>query len=426
MNKNNDINKYTLKIKKFLDNHAKKYRMLKKYKNSDIINLFENTFSDSIKLNNNLSIIKQTKIKKLHDISENSLLYIILSDHYDFKSEYDFFLWLRQNYSKIDLADKKYSEYHNILFNPCRDRIELHKMMYESIFVSLDVVNHSETEDLDYIIYSNDNTEVHIYNPNSNNGIKPDIDIIMIIINFYRLLTKKNIFVKLVVFYGNQKKILPNSKVICSDNVNSGSTIKGEIIQIWRKEEFYKVLIHELVHYFGIDFYIMDDIYKKIQRCCKPVIKINGIDRINESYTEILAIIIHSTLYSIMNNKDIDEILNYELLFSYLQVSKILSLFGCNSYNDTTSLEITQTTSAFSYYIAKCIFFEKLEEMLIFWKDNGFKILNNSEEKYLEFYKKIIKSENLDGDKINFFINLLKDHEKCFVTTTMRMSMSQI
>ena len=66
---------------------------------------------------------------------------------------------------------------------------------------------------------------------------------------------------------------------------------------IWRKEEFYKVLIHELTHYFGVDFYITDNIYKKLEKHFGELINILGVDRINESYTETIALTIHSIVY---------------------------------------------------------------------------------------------------------------------------------
>jgi hypothetical protein len=228
-------NKYSLKIKKFFNKYIdKKYKSNINFKKFNIINYFEKIFNN-LEYTNDISIVKKILIKKIHDISDNSLLYVILNENNKFKSENDLFMWLRENPDKINLKDKMYSKYHDILFELNKNRMELHKMMYENIFISLDVINNSETVDLNYIVYKNDNTEIHLYNPiyNSDCCENFDIDLVMKIINFFRTLTKNNMFVKLVIFYGNQKKYLPINKIFCSDNINSGSTMKGEYINIY-------------------------------------------------------------------------------------------------------------------------------------------------------------------------------------------------
>lgn len=444
------LNKYTSKIKKFLDiNLSDEHILLKNTKNDGydddkIIKQFMNIFKNQSISQHDLGInlVKYEKVKKLHDYDNEPLLYIILKNTLCDNPEYKqcftsreiFYDWIRENASKININDTIYSQYHGILFNPCKTRKELHKIMYESIFVSIDVIHHSESEDLHYKVYSNENTELHIYHPDSNDG--PNIFIILKIIDFYRNLLNSDVHVKIVTFYGEQKKYLPiiKNKTICSDNVNSGSTIKGKIIQTWRKEEFYKVLIHEMVHYFGVDFYISDSIYKKINEHFQKFIAIKGVDRINESYTEVLAITIHSCLFASLNNTTFSEIFYYELLFSYLQVGKILNHFGCNCYDnllDTNSTKIIQTTSAFSYYVIKCMFMENLQKILDFWSENGFTILKTTQVQYnyLKLYKTIVKCDSLNKILINKIINLLTLQEKegeCFVTKTMRMSMFQI
>lgn len=446
MSTNKSINKYTNKIKKLLDtNFSDDYEEILKlcleYDNNEIIKKFIKIFSE-IPTEENISIIKSEKIKKLHTYDDESLLQVILQSVYEnkyFETTEEFFEWARENGTKIKIDGHMFSDFHQILFNPSENRKELHRMMYESIFVSADVLHHSESEDLNYKVFMNENTEIHLYHPDSNNG--PDIQIIMKIINFYRILFSSEIKVKLTIFYGEQKKFLYNFKpshTICSDNINSGSSIKHEIIQIWRKEEFYKVLIHELVHYFGVDFYLSNSIYQKINNHFQSVIKINGIDRINESYTETLAIVIHSCLYSILYQKPFSEIFSYEILFTYFQVSKLLIHFGCKNYQNISNTIFNQTTSAFSYYVVKCMLMQNLSKMFDFWENHHFVILKNknSQTSYHDLYKEIVNLNSLNADLIDKFINFI-DNEKskisqnyessdCFVFNTMRMSMFQL
>lgn len=439
------MNKYTYKIKTFLDNNlSSEYHTLnlkcKQYDTNEIIKKFINIFAQNNNEADQLTLIKSEKIRKLHSYEDESLLYIILSDIYGnkyFNDQCGFYEWIRLNMSKINITDDIFSDYHQILFNPCENRKELHKIMYESIFVSADILHHSESEDLNYKIYSNSNTQIHIYHPDSNNG--PDINVMMSIINFYRTLLNSDIHVKISVFYGEHKKLLPVKETyadnfkpvtLCSDNINSGSSIKHEIVQIWRKEEFYKVLIHELVHYFAIDFYLSNGIYNKINEHFKSLIKINGIDRINESYTEVLTMVIHSCLYATIHNETFSDIFAYEMLFSYFQTSKILHYFECENYEQVLTTTFNQTTSAFSYYIIKCMFMVNLGKILDFWNTNDLTILKSkqTQENYIELYKEIVSHDTLDANLINKIIQIIKDLQanQCFLTKTMRMSMFQI
>jgi hypothetical protein len=436
------MNKYSLKIQNFLNTALSEYKTNNNYDDNNIIKLIKNIFNKVFDKNQTVVNIHTSIVKKLHSRDDYPLLYIILSNsqpylnwlelnkNSEFSNITNFYKWIRENNSKINLQENKYLDFHDVLFRPCENRIELHNMIYKSIFVSLDVLQHSESENMNYKIYKNSNTEIHIYNPESNGKDDgPNVDLILKIIEFYRELTNKDLFVKLVVFYGSQKKQLSNEKMLCSDNVNSGSTIKGEIIQIWRKEEFYKVLIHELVHYFEIDFYVMDSIYKILNLHFKQIVNIKGIDRINESYTEIIAVTIHSVLYSKIKNTSLNVVLNLELMFSYFQVAKILHHFEYNSLDDVEKKNnITQSTSAFSYYIVKCMFFEKFFDVTQFWESNGFTILGNCESKYINLYKKIVRLDTLDKNKLIYFINLIKENDKVnsFVFKTMRMTMFQI
>ena len=457
-NKHTFENKYTKKIKQFLNNNfdeeiKEKINELKQFDDNIIIKKIFKLLKNTNTQNQKLHLIIDEKIKKIHEYQDNPLSYVILSsvgaypDPSDNKatnieSYYD---WIRTKSSTINLNDKKYSKYHDVLFNPSENRKELHNLMYKNIFVSADVVNHSESENLNYKVYKNENTEIHVYHPNSNSG--PDLDIVMKIINFYRNLTidklmndksKTDLFVKIIVFYGEQKKYLPNekNKSICSDNVNSGMSTKGESIQIWRKEEFYKVLIHELIHYFDIDFYLLDNIYNKINNQFKKFIKskninFNGIDRINESYTEVTAIVFHTCLYCHINNLKFSEVMAYEIIFSYFQTAKLLTHFDTfDTFDDLHNITFDQRTSAFSYYIIKCIFMENLNKFIDFWDQNGIVILNNNDiqTNYINLYTNILNKNNLLQKKIinksMNLINLQKNNN--FISKTMRMSVHQI
>jgi len=439
---NHKTNKYTIKLLFFLNNNLKSYYELIDYKNNKIIKFikeeFDNIKPDEIKLE------QSDKINKIHEYTDRPLMYIIMNElnndglllknkkttKIDFKK---FVNWYRENHSLLDIRkylhkSKKYNTFYELLYKPPENRKELHRLLYDNMFVSLDVLHHAESENLNYKLYKNKNTEVHMYVPENDDD--PDINLILKIFSLFRSITKqKNKFIKLVLFYGRQKKLLPmNSNIMCPNNVNSGATTKGLLITIWRKEEFYKVLIHELIHYFDLDFYVTDSIYKKIDEHMQNIVTIKGVDRVNESYTEILAITIHSIVYASIMNIDFNKILSLEILYSCFQFAKIFNFFGYDSYNlEKDKIVINQSTSVWSYYIIKSMFLLNYDKMLNFWENNGFSILGKAEENYEILYKDITQLNQKSIDKINGIIEILKRNDKTsFVINTMRMSLHQL
>ena len=115
-----------------------------------------------------------------------------------------------------------------------------------------DIQHQIESSELKLTSYRYCSDELYIYTLSKQTG--PNVDMIIKIINIVRKIADKNFSVKLVVLYGEHKKLLEKEgETICPKHANSGATYVRNIIYIWRREEFYKVLIHELVHYFMLD-----------------------------------------------------------------------------------------------------------------------------------------------------------------------------
>ena len=436
------MNKYTNKLYKFLNNYVeenKKYNFADHQIVKHIKKIFEEIQYVPINLKNS------AKINKLHSYNDDCLLFIIYSELYNggilqkyIKCDLHitqninlFFEWYRANQFNIDLkqilkeckdTNIKYKTFYEILFKPINERISLHKIIYENMFISLDVVQHAESENLNLETFVGNNTDIEVYYISN----KPNMEYISKIISFFRKLVNNDKYIKLLIFYGKQKKYMPSNKYICSDNVNTGVTESGRVIMIWREEEFYKVLIHELIHYFGIDFYISDDIYNRLHEKFSKKFLIDGFDRINESYTEALAMMIHSIMYANIKNEDINKILTYELCFSHFQIAKILHHFKCKKFSDVYTTKMCQWTSVCSYYIIKCFFMVNYHSLLDFWKDKGYFILKNQNE-YEKIYDKILNTNAINEKLINLFIEHLENNNKnTFEIITLRMSMFQL
>ena len=169
--------------------------------------------------------------------------------------------------------------------------------------------------------------------------------------------TEKTVFIK--VYPTAFKKILPKQRVFEPDNINSGYSIVGREVVIFRSEELYKVLIHELLHYFDIS--IEEHTFKCGIYCDIFAIKKNTELILNEAYVEFWAIILNCIIliYDLQRTFDIAKIihlLNYELDFSLYQCAKIFRHCSFTSYQDflhNSHYKLEQKTHVFSYFIVK-------------------------------------------------------------------------
>lgn len=168
---------------------------------------------------------------------------------------------------------------------------------------------------------------------------------------------------------------------ISSLNVNSGVTVsEGNhqplFISIWRAEEFNKVLIHELIHYYelekGSDF--------------KLPIQINISNNYphysKELYTELqtwlVFTLINATNLKINKIQDLEKLLNEEKYHAIINIYLILKHYKINQFNQlfnplivnpSGELIINANSSVLYYYIIKgCLLFHGgafMEKLLI-------------------------------------------------------------
>lgn len=126
---------------------------------------------------------------------------------------------------------------------------------------------------------------------------------------------------------------------------------------IYRKEECFKVFLHESFHCFGLDFSVQnnDEIHQELHR----IFNLDGSIELAayESYTEFWGEVLNMMFNAFFISGDFDSfslcfegIMNVEKHFSQIQVAKILLLTG------TTLLDfknLVQKTHVFEYYILK-------------------------------------------------------------------------
>jgi len=253
--------------------------------------------------------------------------------------------------------------------------LEIEKEVYKIKIKKINNNNLVNYEMLRSIFIPSNIRKFIIENKNNNNNIKFNFIICNKIISiiFYNYLDKKisdeiieeNIIEKIVIllkfllnftsddsekiitiniFMTEFKKKIPKckNKIIGIDNVNNGySTINNEntgYIVIYRKEEWFKVLIHELFHNLNLDFST-----NNISKSVKILSKTFGVDSdylffetYCETWARIINVLIESYFKSEKKNKDRDinsfykcynKDIKLEREHSLKQASKILNRF---------------------------------------------------------------------------------------------------
>lgn len=260
------------------------------------------------------------------------------------------------------------------------------------------------------------------------------------------------------------EKKIPNLKINVLDetNINTAFTttciVDSEIV-IYRKEEWFKVLIHESFHNFNMDFSGMNtDLCNK---CILSIFPVDSNVNLYESYAEFWAEIVNAlfcSFISLKNKTDLDRFLensnyfiNYERKYSFFQLSKALNYMGLkyiDLYDDTEyseSLRNTmykEKTNVLSYFVIKTILMNNFQSFLYWCKTNNlslmqFKKTNDNQIEFCNFIHKKYKSKsmikNIDSTdyllkKINkTYIQQVEPSQNIdFILTNMRMSLCEL
>ena len=241
-------------------------------------------------------------------------------------------------------------------------------------------------------------------------------------------------------------KLLPmDNSVLSQDEINTAFTYTckhDNEIHIFRKEEWFKVLIHETFHNYNLDFSKFDNGYSN--RFAKKIFNLSVDFRMYESYCEFWATIFNCVYFLYFENKihtknfnkQINECINKELQHSFFQCVKILEHFGM-SYTDLYSEsekarfarihKYKENTPIISYYFFKTILLfncNKFIEWCLKENDNSISFSNNTKdiykkiEMFADFINKYSKNEN--------FVNQIKKVQKEFQDDKKKISSNDI
>jgi len=193
------------------------------------------------------------------------------------------------------------------------------------------------------------------------------------------------------------KKTIESGEVLSAVNANTAFTRTcvrpdnlNEIV-IYRKEEWFKVLIHETIHTYGLDFSDYSD--ELLSKCASQIRKSLGLSaqstavNVYEAYTELWAEITNILFIwcniptDIRAHLNIDAMLILETAFGVGQMQKVLGFMGLDIgdiIHGTGGDKYSEKTNILAYYILKNI---AMCNMDIFLKD----IVNKSSGNYLEY-----------------------------------------
>jgi hypothetical protein len=280
--------------------------------------------------------------------------------------------------------------------------------------------------------------------------IKDDVREAIKIVKFCSLYTNLSLLksINIFLYLTESKKKLPTNTTIvlnsthCNSAVTYACQTNGRLM-IYRKEEWKKVLVHELFHSFCLDF--SNAKYTTLQKRVKKIFNVQSDFEISESYSEFWAEIINCSFigYNLLDDEnDVDNFLLFtnfciqlEKMFSLFQMVKMLNFMGLrytNLYNkDGTGLRqilYKEDTNVLCYYVIKNIllfFYDDFFEWCLLNNTNVLKFdkTNDNFDRFYDFFKEKYDSNVFDEsiNKMEIFFKKKKTPKSILNTSRMTM-----
>jgi hypothetical protein len=235
------------------------------------------------------------------------------------------------------------------------------------------------------------------------------------------------------IYWTNLAKVLPlHGEPIGQIHANTAFTTsckKSTEMNIYRKEEWFKVFIHESFHNMGLDF--SEYSHEAANQFILNIFPVKSEVNLYESYTETWAEVLQIWLLAYQNTrnkldmenmiKKTEKMLDIERMFSLFQLVKILHFYGLD-YDDLIAKTETahlarmskykESTNVLAYYIVKTVILFYVDDFLIWCKEHNESInfrKINVEENMMAFCQFIGEQVNR-----NEFYVLLKKIEPWF------------
>jgi len=241
----------------------------------------------------------------------------------------------------------------------------------------------------------------------------------------------------LFIYMTSLKKKLPTSNIdiINQNNVNTAFTYTCPVISeivIFRKEEWFKVLMHETFHNFALDFSDMNT--RQCNKTILSIFKVTSEVNLFESYTEFWAEIMNAIFCSfyLLEDEDNEEeflsnceiFINFERTYGFFQMVKTLNFMELkykDLYSNTTESRLLRETmykeksNVLAYYIIRLILMNNYQGFLSWCSINNlsllqFKKTSNNLVEFCKFIEKNYRTKSMiyGVDCMEQFFNNLK------------------
>jgi hypothetical protein len=255
--------------------------------------------------------------------------------------------------------------------------------------------------------------------------------------------------------------VLPkdNSIILNEMNVNTAFTtscpkvFQDSEIVIFRKEEWFKVFIHETFHNFGLDFSDMNN--AAVSKYILSLYRVQSDVNLYECYTEFWAEIINALFSSFFLLLDKDKgdkqnnvikflslsyyLINQERVNSFIQMIKVLNYMGLDysdflsTKQDSIVLLYREKSNILAYYIIKTVLLNNYPGFLAWCKKNNkyviqFKKTQENQLKFCDYIRDNYKSKRLlqNIQIVEEYISTWKKKLTPFIKTNLRMSVTEL
>lgn len=245
------------------------------------------------------------------------------------------------------------------------------------------------------------------------------IKIITLLSTYKKTIYKNNNYEINIYFTNFKKEINFKDNIIGPLNVNTGvtSSYNSEVkIIIYRIEEWFKVLIHELIHAFNFDFKDNYIAFKEL----KKYYNINSEFNLNESYVEFWARLINVIYYcnlksnnnEVLFEKNFKKYFKKEINHSIDSGLKILSLMSIHNNN------YEEKSNVFAYYIITSLLIINYKNFINWCYHYNDNLINISSEKIItyKFVNKIIEYNKNDLSINSYLCGNIKDNSLTMTT----------
>ena len=199
----------------------------------------------------------------------------------------------------------------------------------------------------------------------------------------------------------------------------AGSCANGGSIVIYRKEEWFKVLTHELIHFLGLDF--STDLRGTVPGAMKTIFPVSSEFNLYETYTEVWAEILNIVMTFFLENPEASkrqvaegthDLIRIECAFSTFQMVKILGHLGLNyellySKSDSAAYlrdhYYKEKTNVFCYYVLPSLLLFYYDDFLRWCVENNLNLIHFSTQSHAQTkFVKLIEKLHDSAEFISF------------------------